>query len=114
MKKLLLIGGGIILAVVIVGAVLIYSNKDKLVNFAIEKGFGAAETAILENLPQSVSEDEVKSLFNKSVEKIKSGNFDKQKMQGIVLYFQDAFQDKKLEQSEVDHLLDELKQFVEE
>ncbi len=114
MKKVLLTILGVFVVLIIVGVVWIYMNKEKITNFAVEKGFTAMESAVLQNSPSNISEDEVKKVFEETVAKIKSGDFDKEKMKTIATTFQTSFQDQKLDSTEVVLIIKELKDFVEE
>lgn len=112
MKKVLLTVLGVFVVLIIVGVVWIYMNKEKLTNFAVEKGFSAMETAVLDNSPSDIPADEVKKVFEETVAKIKSGDFDKDKMKEIATTFQTSFQDQKLDSAEVVLIMKELKDFV--
>jgi hypothetical protein len=114
MKKVLLTVLGVFIVLIIVGVVWIYMNKEKLTNMAVEKGFSAMETAVLQNSPSDIPADEVKKIFEETVAKIKSGEFDKEKMQAIATTFQTSFNDQKLDSAEVVLIIKELKDFVEE
>ena len=62
----------IIAAVILIGAGLLWINKDKIINFAMEKSFEAMEKAVVTNLPVSIAQDSARALFDRTLDKIKS------------------------------------------
>ncbi len=114
MKKVLLTILGVFLVIMIVGAILVYTNKDKLTDLVVEKGFGAMKEAVIKNIPSNVSSNDVTVLFDKAVIKIKSGEFDKNKMQVIATNFQVSFQDQKFDSAEIVLIMNSLTDFVED
>ncbi|MFO7890510.1 MAG: hypothetical protein R6V04_09235 [bacterium] len=105
MKKFLLIVG-IILVVLIIAAI-IYCPK--MVDFAIEKGLDTMEKPLISSLPDSSSKAEAKIIFDETLTKLKNGDIEKQKLQGLMMTFKDSFEDQKLDSLEVKKIMDELK-----
>lgn len=105
MKKFLLIVGIILLIFIILG--IIYCPK--LINVAIEKGLDAMEKPILASLPDSTSKAEAKIIFDETLIKLKEGDIDKQKLQGLMMTFRDSFEDQKLDSLEASKIMDDLK-----
>ena len=114
MKKVLLIAGIVVIIVVIIAVILIHTNKDKITNLAIDKGFNAMEMAVLRDCPRSISPDSVQVIFDKAIARIKSGDANKQQMQEIMTSFRTGLRDKQLDSLEVISLLEELKILGEE
>jgi len=108
MKKFFLFLGILILAVVLIGGVYVYLNKDRLAGMAMEKSVSTMENVVLKNLPSSVSPDSARSIFAHSLEKIKAGQADNQEMQKLALMFQSSYNDKTLDSLEVVNLLSEM------
>ena len=105
MKKFLLILGIILVILIIAG--IIYCPK--IVDYAIEKGFDAMENSVIANLPDSSSKAEAKIIFDKTLTKIKEGEIEKQRLQGLMTTFQSSFEDQKLDSTEVREIMNELK-----
>jgi len=108
MKKFLLIVGIILVVLIIAG--IIYCPK--MVDFAIEKGFDAMEKSVVASLPDSSSKAEAKIIFDETFTKIKNGDIEKQKLQGLMTTFQTSFKDKKLDSLEVKEILNEMKKLT--
>ena len=109
MKKFLLIIGIILVILIIAG--IIYCPK--MVNFAIEKGLDAIKNPVVASLPDSTSKAEAELLFDETLIKLKEGDIEKQKLQGLMATFQNSFEDKKLDSLEVKEIMDELKKLTE-
>jgi len=105
MKKFLIIVGIILVIVIIAGIV----YCPKIIDVAIEKGFNAMEKSVVATLPDSSSKAEARILFDETLNKLKEGDIDKQKLQGLVTMFQNSFQDQKLDSLEAQKLMNELK-----
>ncbi|MFQ5636596.1 MAG: hypothetical protein ACE5IR_01210 [bacterium] len=110
MKKFLLITVIVIVAVILIGGILIYVNKDKLTSFAVEKSVGAIEEMVMPNLPASVSQDSAKAIFSNAVDKLKTGEVKPPELQKVVSLFQSSMSDNKLDSLEVVNLLDGVNQ----
>ena len=59
-----------------IAAALLWFNRDKILDFAVEKSFEAMEKAVVTNLPVSVSQDSARVLFDRTLEKIKTREID--------------------------------------
>jgi len=105
MKKFLLIFGIILVILIVAGIILC----PKIVDVAIEKGFNAMEKSVVSTLPDSSSKAEAKIIFDETLNKLKEGDIDKQKLQGLMSMFQNSFEDQKIDSLEAQELLNELK-----
>jgi len=105
MKKGLLILGVVVLLVIVVGGFLVYTNKDKLANMAIEKGFEALETKVLANLPQSIPADSAKAIFASALSKVQRGEVDQARLQKMFTDMQTTLQESELDSTHVANLL---------
>jgi len=109
MKKFLITAGIIIGAIIVIGGILIYANRGRIANFVFQKTFETMETAVIKDLPGSVSQDSVRTLFSNVRDKVKTGEVDRQKFQHLILTFQTDLKDKKLDSLEVVGIIDSLK-----
>ncbi len=109
MKKFLITVGIVVAVIIVVGAVLIYANRGKITNFVFQKTFETMESAVMKDLPASVPQDSVHTLFSNVRSKIKTGEVDKQKFQRLIFTFQNDLKDKKLDSLEVVGIIDSLK-----
>ena len=114
MKKILLFAG-IVIIIVIVAAV-VYMDKitefdvEKTMGFAAEKSIGILQTAVIENLPETVSEDSVQAIFNGMADKIKSGDISAKRIQELLNAYRASQGDNKLDSLEVTSLMQSLEQ----
>ncbi len=100
--------GIVILVIVLIGGGLVYTQKDKLANLAVEKGFTAMEDRVMLSLPESVSRESAGAIFSKTLEKIKSGAASQKEIQGVFMAFQSGMRDGSLDSLEVANLLNGL------
>jgi hypothetical protein len=112
MKKILLIAGGIILAIILALFALVYLKGDQLATLAIEKSIPYVESALLKNLPADVSADDVKATFVKVADKIKSKQYDTAEAQNLLLIFKKSMDDKKVDADEVKKMLESAKKIA--
>ncbi len=77
---------------------------------AIEKSVEIIERMVLENLPQSISQESVNAVFSKAVNRIKKGEVNQPQLQQFLLTFQSSFTDKMLDSLEVLDLLERIDQ----
>ena len=59
---------------------------------AIEKSVEVIERMVLENLPQSISQDSVNAVFSKAADRIKKGEVNQPKLQQFLFNIPDQFQ----------------------
>jgi hypothetical protein len=103
----------IIAAIIIIGAGLLWINKDKIINFAVKKGVEVMENAVVSSLPVSVSQDSVRVLFKKTMDKITASEISGEDLRELLTTFQQSMQDKKLDSLEVNTILQGLKKINE-
>ena len=109
MKKFLITAGVIIGTIIVIGGILIYTNRGKIANFVFQKTFETMETVVIKDLPRSVPQDSVLTLFSNVRNKAKIGTVDKQKFQRLIFTFQADIKDKNLDSLEVVGIIDSLK-----
>ncbi len=80
------------LTLILIGGIFLYLNKEKLSGLAIEKSVEIIERMVLQNLPQSISQESVNAVFSKAVNRIKKGEVNQPKLQQFLLTFQTQFQ----------------------
>ena len=108
MKKILITLVILVVVIIGAGAAYVYLNKDALVQKSIEKGFASVETMVLQNLPATVTEDSVKTIFTETLAKVKSGEIAPEKLQGVFMSFRESWSDKQLDSLEVKDLVGKL------
>lgn len=102
----------IIAAVILIGAGLLWINKDKIIRFAMEKSFEAMEKAVVTNLPVSVSQDSVRVLFSRTMDKIKSREIKGEDLRDLLMTFQSGMSDRSLDSLEVADILKGIKEIA--
>ncbi len=114
--KVLLIVGIVVLALVIVGGIIGYTQCDKIQSFAATKAVESMEKDVLANLPEGFNVDEVKATLTELKDKVKQLIADKKldfaKMSPMVTQFTEAMKDKKLTTEEVTKLIEQIREFV--
>jgi hypothetical protein len=109
MKKILLIVVLVILVVIVGGFGYLYMNRAKIMNFALEKGLPQIENMVVANLPAGESKEQVHHEFEKALANFKAGKYDEKELQTLLLNFQTAIKDKKLDTDEVKQLLESVR-----
>ena len=114
--KVLLIVGIVVLALVIVGGIIGYTQCDKIQSFAATKAVESMEKDVLANIPEGFNVDEVKATLTELKDKVKQLIADKKldfaKMSPMVTQFTEAMKDKKLTTEEVTKLIEQIREFV--
>lgn len=95
----------IILVVVIVGAVL-YINRGKLLQMAMDK----MVDQIMTNLPEDYDEAMARQTLDEFIVAVKEGRVEKEEFEEIGQILQATMADKKLETHEVDQLLEAMRE----
>jgi hypothetical protein len=105
MKKILLIGAGVIGLIVLVGAILLYFNRDKIASYAMDRALNKVEGQVLQNLPDHKAADTVKSDFAALHERLQSGTMKAEDIKELAAMFYNSYQDEKLDSIEVHQLV---------
>jgi len=112
MKKFFLVVAVILVVAIIAGVIYVYTNKDKLMGFAIDQTFVAMEGAMAAAVPDSAMQDSVKTLLLKAKTGLKDSTIDQQHFQNIIVYFQQAYKDKALDSTEVAGIMTKLNSII--
>ena len=112
MKKILLIGAGVIGAIVLVGAVLLYFNRDKIASYAMDRALSKVEGQVLQNLPGHNAVDTVKKDFAALHERLQSGNMKAEDIKDLAAMFYSNYRDEKLDSVEVRQLVEQVHRLV--
>ena len=112
MKKILLFGAGIVGLVVLVGAILLYFNRDKIASYAMDRALYKVEGQVLQNLPDHRAADSVKSDFAALHERLKSGTMKAEDIKDLAAMFYSDYKDEKLDTLEVRQLMEQVHKLV--
>ncbi len=114
--KILLIVGIIVLALVIVGGIIGYTQCDKIQSLAATKVVESMEKDVLTNLPEGFNVDEVKATLTELKDKVKQLVEDKKldfnKLSPMMTQFTEAMKDRKLTTEEVTKLIEQINEFI--
>jgi hypothetical protein len=103
-------GKGCLIAVIIVVVILaaavfmLYLNRGKLVNMAMDK----MVEGVMTSLPEGYDRDRAQQTFDQFIVAVKENRVDKEEFQKIGEIMQAIMADKKLETEEVDQLMEAL------
>lgn len=114
MKKTLLIVLIVIVALIAICMGVGYFGKDKIAQMALQQTFPVVQGMVEKNMPDTINKEEVKELFDKTMEKVKAGTYDKAKFQELMFTIKDCLDDKELNKEEAQNIVDKLKEFVKE
>lgn len=99
----------VIIVVLAIVAYVLYANRAKL----FEKAMDKMVDQVMTNLPQGYDEVMVRRTFDQFMVAVKGGRVDKGEFQEIGTIFSDIMADKKLEAHEVDQLMEAMQQAAE-
>jgi len=91
----------IVVVIVVIIAVLLYVNRGKLVDMAMDK----MTESVMANLPEGYDQVVAKQAFDDFVVAVQEGRVEKEEFQEIGEMMQAIMADKKLEAAEVDQLM---------
>jgi hypothetical protein len=95
----------VIVIILIIGVILVYVNRDKIMEAGIGMMIEAAETEILKDVPDGYTPEQVKSIMAQLKEGVKSDLIDKDEAQELANEFQYIMSDKKIDKEEGAKLL---------
>jgi hypothetical protein len=95
----------VIVVIIIVGLVILWMNKDKLLEAGISYMTEAAETEIVKNLPDGYTPESVHDIMEELKAGIKDGRIEGLKAQELANTFQAAMADKEIDKEEGANLL---------
>jgi hypothetical protein len=109
MKKTVLIVV-ILLVVAILGVgIYIFTHREKLVTQIVGKALGSLQTTIISQLPTEEKKAEVEAIFKEVGEKVKTGSIGKKEFEDLGSTLQKSFADKKLDEKELEVIIQKLK-----
>ena len=111
-KKVVLVIVGLFVVVIIFGGVYLYTQRHELSDRAIESSFLALETEMILNLPDDLSEDEVRRIFSEVIRKVKEKKISEEALVEFAQATQTAMKDGKLDHAEVRAILAKLKEII--
>jgi hypothetical protein len=95
----------ILVLLIIIGIVVVWINKDKIVEASIDYMISTAESGIVADLPPGYTEASVHRIMSALKEGIKNKQIDAQEAQRLANTFKDAMQDKKIDADEGGRIL---------
>jgi len=114
MKKILLIIAGVVAIVVVIGAVLLYANRDKITNFATDRTLNFVEAQLMEHIPDPATEVKVKVDFRTLHERLQAGKVKSSDVKDLAALFYTSYRDEKLDSTEVRKIIDQVHKLVSE
>jgi len=105
---------GVLAVLIIVTGIVCYIYKDELIEMGLNKVTESVATELKANLPEGVSAEEVDQVMDKFKTSLKEGKIDDAELQSISMSFQNAYEDKKIDQKEAEDLYDQIKKIVED
>ncbi len=97
---------GILFLLIIIGIVIVWMNKDKIVEASLDYMIATTEKEINADLPPGYTPESVHDILAALKSGIKSHDIDSREIQILAREFQDDMQDKKINQEEGARLLE--------
>jgi methionine salvage enolase-phosphatase E1 len=108
MKKILLIGAGVIGLVVLVGAVLLYANRDKISSYAMDRALTKIEPQVLQHLSNAQDAATAKAEFATLHARLQSGDVRADEIKELAAMFYASYRDEQLDSTEVRQLVNQV------
>jgi hypothetical protein len=108
MKKILLIGAGVVGLVVLIGAILLYVNRDKISSYAMDRALTKIEPQVIQHLPNARDTETVKAEFAALHERLQSGHVKPDEIKELAALFYNSYKDERLDSAEVRQLVDQV------
>jgi hypothetical protein len=112
MKKILLIGAAVVGLVVLLGAVLLYANRDKISSFAMDRALTKIEPQVLQSLPAAKDADEAKAGFAALHDRLRSGDVRSDEIKELAAMFYNSYKDERLDSVEVRQIVDQVQKLL--
>jgi hypothetical protein len=114
--KVLLIVGIILLAIIVVGGIIGYTQCDKIKSVSANGVVETIEKDLLANLPEGFDADEVKSTLKELKDKVQNliaeKKVDLSKMAPMITELGEAMKDKKITTEEATKLIETIKTYI--
>jgi len=111
MKKFLTFLIILIIVIAVIWTV-IYINKGRIMNFAIDKLVTQMQASINRELPKTISKEQVNTLISTFAEKLKEGTVNKEKLKDVTDYYKESLRDGKIDSLEVIKLIKKLEESI--
>ena len=111
MKKLLTFLIILIIVIAVIWTV-IYINKGRIMNFAIDKLVTQMQASINRELPKTISKEKVNKLISTFAEKLKEGTLNQDKLKDITDYYKESLRDGKIDSLETIQLIKKLEESI--
>ncbi|UCD17762.1 MAG: hypothetical protein JSV44_02335 [Candidatus Zixiibacteriota bacterium] len=105
---------GVIAVVVIAMAIVCYVYKDELIDAGLTKMTDALAESIIENLPEGVSEDDVRTLMTEFKQAFKEGKISQEEIQEISGRFQKIAKQEEISQEESREIMEMIRRAIDE
>ena len=109
MKKVILTVVIVLAVVLVVSGIFLYLNKDQLVSQIMQKSLHSLQVTVIGSLKTEEQKEEVKAVFDRLNDKIRTGAIDKEGLQDLGYTLQKSFEDKKLDDKETEIIVEKLK-----
>jgi len=111
MKKFLTFLIILIIVIAVIWTV-IYINKGRIMNFAIDKLVTQMQASINRELPKTISKEQVNTLISTFAEKLKEDTVNKEKLKDVTDYYKESLRDGKIDSLEVIQLIKKLEESI--
>jgi biopolymer transport protein ExbB/TolQ len=97
MKKILLITAGVLTIVVLVGSLLLYLNREKIVTFRTDRALTKVEEQVLQKLQDQRAVDGAKADFLRLHARLQSGTVTTDEVQHVTEMFYSNYREGKID-----------------
>lgn len=112
MRKILIVGAAVIGFVVLVGAILLYANRDKIASYTMDRALLKVEGQVLQNLPDQLAVETARKEFAALHERLQSGTVKADEIKELAAMFYSNYRDEKLDSAEVRQLVEQVHKLV--
>ena len=112
MKRILLLVAGVIGLVILVAAILLYFNRDKIASFAMDRALTSVEGRLIAELPAGMAPDSVRAEFASLHTLLASGSVTADEIKDLAATYYGAMKDERLDSAEVRQMVEQVKKLI--
>ncbi len=99
--------------IIVVGSIYYYANRDRMPDLVYQKSLALLKRQTIVHLSSESDVKKIENLFDRTLQKIHSENFDKKKWHDLKTIILDSLKDSKLDSIEIKYVLERVRKFVE-
>ena len=113
LKRVMLVGAAVLSLVVVVGALLLYLNRDKITAYAVDRALSKVEEQVLQNIPDPKAAHEAKLQFAALHERLQRGTVKSDDVKDLAATFYNKYREGKIDTLTARQLVEQVQRLAE-